>query len=75
MLAYEIYRRVPCGEDRLLGILPERRKNRERITEESVMKWARLLEGEKMTDEFFNQNVYFICIPWPASSPRFGVKN
>ncbi len=75
MIAYEVYRLVPGGEDRLLGILPERRKNRERITKESVMKWARLLVSDKMTEEFFNENLYFISIPWPVSSPRFEVKN
>jgi len=26
MVVYEFYRRVPDGEDRLIGVLPERRK-------------------------------------------------
>lgn len=58
MIAYEFYRRVPCGEDRLVGVLPERRNNPERITHESIMNWARLLVPE----DFFKRNVYFVRI-------------
>ena len=65
MIAYEIYRRDPCGEDCLLGVLPERRKKLERINEESVMKWARLLVNVEMTEEFFEENIYFIPVHWP----------
>ena len=65
MIAYEIYRRDPGGEDCLLGVLPERRKTLERINEESVMNWARLLVNVEMTEEFFKQNIYFIPVHWP----------
>ena len=65
MIAYGIYRRDPCGEDCLLGVLPERRKKLERINEKSVMKWARLLVNAEMTEEFFNENIYFIPVQWP----------
>jgi hypothetical protein len=65
MIAYEIYRRDPFGEDCLLGVLPERRKKLERINEESVMKWARLLVNVEMTEEFFEENIYFIPVHWP----------
>jgi hypothetical protein len=58
MIAYEFYRRVPCGEDRLIGVLPERRADPERITHESIMNWARMLVPE----DFFKRNVYFIRI-------------
>jgi hypothetical protein len=65
MIAYEFYRRVPGGEDRLLGILPERRRKPERITPEAITKWARLLVNSNMSEDFFNQNIYFNRVKWP----------
>jgi hypothetical protein len=61
MIAYEFYRRVPLGEDRLIGVLPERRKQAERITRESIMNWARLVVFTMPEDEF-HRNVYFLEI-------------
>ena len=58
MVMYEFYRRVPGGEDRLIGVLPERRTDRERITHQSIMNWAKLLVPEKV----FNDKVYFIRV-------------
>jgi hypothetical protein len=46
MLAYEFYARDEIGRDNLLGILPERRKNPERITQESIMNWGRIVAGD-----------------------------
>ena len=46
MLAYEFYSRDGIGRDNLIGILPERRKNPERITQESIMKWGKIVAGE-----------------------------
>jgi hypothetical protein len=48
MIAYEFYF---CKEDRtdLIGILPERRKDLERITPESIMKWGIIIMGESQT--------------------------
>jgi hypothetical protein len=46
MLAYEFYRRDGMNVDHLVGILPERRKNPERITAQSVMKWVRNVLGD-----------------------------
>ena len=56
--AYEFYRRVPCGEDRLMGVLPERRKDPKRITHNSIMNWAKLLAPE----DFFKERIYFVRI-------------
>ncbi len=56
---YEFYRRVPCGEeDRLIGILPERRKDPQRITHNSIMNWAKLLAP----DDFFKERIYFVRV-------------
>lgn len=46
MIAYEFYRRDRKGKDNLIGILPERRKNPERITQESIMNWVRKVTGD-----------------------------
>lgn len=46
MLAYEFYSRDELDGDHLIGILPERRKSKERITEESIMKWVRMVLGD-----------------------------
>jgi hypothetical protein len=46
MVAYEIYYRNEKGDEHLLGVLPERRKNLARITEKSVLKWGRLVSGD-----------------------------
>jgi hypothetical protein len=46
MIAYEFYFRDEMKGDRLVGILPERRENRERITDESILKWVENLLGD-----------------------------
>ena len=58
MVVYEFYRRIPGGEDRLIGVLPERRKDKERITHQSIMNWVRLLVPEQI----FNDKVYFVRV-------------
>ncbi len=40
MVAYEFYWRNGEQKEHLIGILPERRKNPERITRESVLNWG-----------------------------------
>ncbi len=40
MVAYEFYWLNGEGKEHLIGVLPERRKNPERITKESVLNWG-----------------------------------
>jgi hypothetical protein len=47
MTAYEFYSRDESGELHLIGVLPERRSNQERITDESIIRWARSLFGDE----------------------------
>ena len=47
-------------ENYLIGILPERRKNPERINQESIMKWIRVVLGDNADVE--DNNVYFIQV-------------
>ena len=46
MVAYEFYSRDETDGYHLIGILPERRKHQERITEESIMNWVRMVLGD-----------------------------
>jgi hypothetical protein len=46
MTAYEFYWRDKKGTDHLIGILPERRKDPERITQESILNWGRKVVGD-----------------------------
>jgi hypothetical protein len=39
MVAYEFYWRDEIGKEHPVGILPERRKNPQRITKESALDW------------------------------------
>ena len=60
MVAYEFYWRDPIKGYQLIGTLPERRKNPLRITQESVMKWARKIIGENT--DFDNIFFYQVTI-------------
>ena len=40
MTGYELYWHDPIKGYQLIGVLPERRRNPERITKESVMNWG-----------------------------------
>jgi len=57
MVAYEIYWCDEAGKEYFIGILPERRKNPERITKESVLNWGRKVIGDQLEakDIFFTQ--------------------
>jgi hypothetical protein len=59
MRAYEFYLHAE-GEDHLIGILPERRKNQKRITKESIMNWGKMILGGD-TDVDFN-SLYFVKV-------------
>jgi hypothetical protein len=43
MVAYEFYLKDPEGNKSLIGILPERRKDPERITQKSILRWGTML--------------------------------
>ncbi len=58
MVAYEFYWRDAIEGYQHIGTLPERRKNPARITQESVINWAREILGENID---FN-DIFFITI-------------
>ena len=58
MVAYEFYLRDTVKGYELIGILPERRKDPGRISEESIMNWGRMILS-KQADE---NDIYFIKV-------------
>jgi len=58
MLAYEFYWRDETGKEHFIGILPERRKNPERITEDSILNWGWTVIG----DNPGVNNIYFLQV-------------
>ncbi len=59
MVAYEFYVHDNDMEEiHLLGILPERRKDPLRITQESIVKWGQLVAGDCVDID----HMYFIQI-------------
>jgi hypothetical protein len=45
MVFYQFYVDQNGSEPHLVGILPERRKNRQRVTRNSILKWGTLAAG------------------------------
>ncbi len=58
MVAYEFYLCDPIKGYELIGVLPERRKNPERITQKSVMGWAEKVFGDNLS----TIDIYFIQV-------------
>ena len=63
MVAYEFYLNDSEGNKSLLGILPERRKDPKRITQESILGWGRMLlydtaDGRRLFIERVAMNEY-----------------
>ena len=58
MEAYAFYWLDPIKGYELVGVLPERRKNPERITQKSVMGWVEKFFGNKLS----TQDIHFIQV-------------
>ena len=58
MLAYEFYWRDEKGEDHFIGILPERRRKPERITQESILNWGWKVIGDNSNVK----DIYFVKV-------------
>jgi hypothetical protein len=57
MVAYQLYCLGQKGVHQVIGVLPERRKNPERITQESILNWGEKIfnKGLNTEDSFFIQ--------------------
>jgi hypothetical protein len=58
MEAYEFYWLDPKGGYQIIGVLPERRRNPERITKVSVMKWGAKIFGK----DFDTKDIFAIQV-------------
>lgn len=58
MVAYEFYWRDETEKEHVIGILRERRKNPERISDESIINWGRKILGKNGD----MKNIYFIKV-------------
>jgi len=58
MVAYEFYWGDETGEEHFIGILPERRKNPERITKDSILNWGWTVIGDNPDVN----NIYFVQV-------------
>jgi len=58
MVAYEFYWRNGKKGNELIGILPERRKDPKRISQESVMNWGKIILGECVDEN----DIFFIKV-------------
>lgn len=61
IVAYEFYWRDEKGKEHLIGILPERRKNPERITRGSILNWGWKVLG----DNSDVKDIYFVQVEMP----------
>ena len=58
MILYELYWRDKTGKEYFIGTLPERRKDPQRITEESVLNWGKDFIGNGSDPK----NIYFVRV-------------
>ena len=58
MVVYKLYSRDEQKKEYFISLLPERRKDQERITEESLVNWSRIVLGEKAEIDF--NSIYFV---------------
>lgn len=77
MVAYEFYRLDSEGRRQIIGVLPERRKYPERLTQESIRNWGKNFFRINLDtkDIFFIQvaieeSTGRIFLPAPFSIPR-----
>jgi hypothetical protein len=54
MLAYLFYLNDGREDPELIGILPEKRKDRRRVTRKSIMKWGKLAAGSYVDPNSIN---------------------
>ncbi len=63
MIAYKFYVNDERAEDNLIGILPERRKNRRRVNRRSIIKWGMLASGGYVDQK----KIFYVKVKIPIS--------
>jgi len=67
MIVYKFYLRDPIRGDIFIGALPERRKNQQRVTDESIINWGRKYFGKNVKDE----DIFFIKTVLEENEKRY----
>ncbi len=60
MVAYAIYRPLKTGAEQLIGILPERRRDSERVSRQSIINWIKKVLPDCSNREL--NKIYFIRV-------------
>ena len=66
MVAYEFYWLEETGGYQIIGVLPERRKSPERITQKSILNWGENIFGKEVDDK----DIFFIQVAIDEKSVR-----
>jgi len=66
MIAYEFYWLDPKGRYQIIGVLPERRKNPTRVTQESIRRWGENIFGKELD----TQDIFFIQVTIDKNTVR-----
>ena len=66
MVAYEFYWLDPTGGYEIIGVLPEKRKNSARITQQSILNWARKMFGKELD----TKDIFFIQVTMDEKTDR-----
>ena len=66
MVVYEFTPFDPKGGYQIIGVLPEKRKNPARITQESIMNWGEKIFGK----EFDTKDTFFIQVTMDEKTDR-----
>jgi hypothetical protein len=59
VVVYKFYLRDPERGDVLIGVLPERRRSPQRITQEAIMNWVKKMPFDKGIN---GNDIYFISV-------------
>ena len=66
MIAYEFYWLDPKGGFEVMGVLPERRKDSARVTQESIMQWGKTI----FSNDFDPKDIFFIQVTMDEKTGR-----
>ncbi len=66
MEAYEFYWLNPTGGYQIIGLLPERRKNPARVTQQSLMNWGEKIFGKELD----TKDIFFIQVTMDEKTSR-----
>jgi hypothetical protein len=66
VIAYEFYWLDPKGGHEIMGVLPERRKDSARITQQSITQWGKTIFNK----DFYPKDTFFIQVTMDEKTGR-----